>query len=58
MKEAGSAKIVNGKSVDYGYMFWPIPDASGTIHESAFEAGGIFGQHIYIDPVEKVVVVV
>ncbi len=58
VKEARSPKIVDGRSVDYGYMLWPIPNASGTIHEGAFEARGIFGQHIYINPMEKVVVVV
>ena len=56
--EAGSAKVVGGKSVDYGYMLWPIPDRRGTIHEGAFEAVGIFGQHVYVNPGEHVVVVV
>ena len=58
VKVAGSPKIVDGKPVDYGYMLWPIPNASGTINEGAFEARGIFGQHIYVNPTEKVVVVV
>lgn len=58
VKEAASAKIVDGKPVDYGYMLWPIPNAGGTINEGAFEARGIFGQHVYINPTEKVVVVV
>ena len=56
--DAGSPKIVGGKPVDYGYMLWPIPSSSGTINEGAFEARGIFGQHVYINPKEKVVVVV
>ena len=42
----------------YGYMLWPIRNAAGTIHEDAFEARGIFGQHIYMNPKENVVVVV
>ena len=58
VKEAGSAKIVDGQPVDYGYMLWPIPNSRGTIHEGAFEARGIFGQHIYMNPKENVVVVV
>jgi CubicO group peptidase (beta-lactamase class C family) len=58
VKEAGSPKVVGGKSVDYGYMLWPIPNRRGTLHEDAFEAVGIFGQHIYVNPREQVVVVV
>lgn len=58
VKEASSTKIVDGKPVDYGYMLWPIPNARGTISEGAFEARGIFGQHIYMNPTENMVVVV
>ena len=58
VKEAGSAKVVGGQPVNYGYMFWPVPDASGTIHDGAFEARGIFGQHLYLNPKERVVVAV
>jgi CubicO group peptidase (beta-lactamase class C family) len=58
VKNAGSPKIVSGQPVDYGYMLWPIPNSRGTINEDAFEARGIFGQHVYVNPREKVVVVV
>ena len=58
VKDAGSPKMVDGKLVNYGYMLWPIPDAAGTINEGAFEARGIFGQHIYMNPKENVVIVV
>lgn len=58
IKEAGSPKMVGGKLVNYGYMLWPIPNAAGTINEGAFEARGIFGQHIYMNPRENVVIVV
>ena len=58
VRDAGSPKMVDGKRIDYGDMLWPIPDARGTIHDGAFEAVGIFGQHVYINPKEKVVVVV
>jgi len=57
VEEAGSAKLIGGKSVDYGYMLWPIPNAHGTIHEGAFEAHGIFGQHLYMNPRENLVIV-
>ena len=58
VKDAGSPKVVNGQPVNYGYMLWPIPDGRGTIHEGAFEARGIFGQHVYVNPREHVVMVV
>jgi CubicO group peptidase (beta-lactamase class C family) len=54
---AGSAKEVDGKLVDYGYLWWPLPKGD-PIHESAFEAQGIFGQRIYINRKEKLVVVI
>ena len=56
--DAGSPKMVDGKSVDYGYMLWPIPKSQGTPNEGAFEARGIFGQHVYMNPRENTVIVV
>jgi CubicO group peptidase (beta-lactamase class C family) len=56
--DAGSPKTLGGRTVDYGYMLWPIANAAGTIHEGAFEARGIFGQHIYVNPKERAVIVV
>ena len=44
------ARSASGSAVDYGYMLWPISDAAGTVNEGAFEARGIFGQHIYVNP--------
>jgi len=56
--EAGSCKMIGGKKLNYGYMWW-IPDASANpVHEGAFWARGIFGQFIYLNPREDVVVVV
>jgi CubicO group peptidase (beta-lactamase class C family) len=55
-REAGSAHVIGGKSVDYGYFWWPIP-AGDPIHRGAFQAVGIFGQHLYINPVENLVIV-
>jgi len=55
-REAGSAHVVGGKSVDYGYLWWPLPKGD-PIHQGAFEAQGIFGQFIYINPKEKLVIV-
>lgn len=56
-REAGSAHVIGGKSEDYGYLWWPIP-AGDPIHQGAFQGLGIFGQHLYINPNEKLVIVV
>jgi len=56
-QQAGSAHRIGGKSVDYGYLWWPIA-AGDPIHRGAFQAIGIFGQHLYVNPREKLVIVV
>ncbi len=58
VREASSPKQVGRFVVNYGYMLWPISGAAGTVNEGAFEARGIFGQHIYVNPAENVVIVV
>lgn len=58
VREASSPKQVGRYIVNYGYMLWPISGAAGAINKGAFEARGIFGQHIYINPAENVVIVV
>jgi CubicO group peptidase (beta-lactamase class C family) len=54
---AGSPHKIGGKTVDYGYMWW-IPPQNIPIHVGAFEAVGIFGQYMYINPREHLAVVV
>jgi hypothetical protein len=56
-REAGAAHVIGGKSVDYGYLWWPLP-AGDPIHQGAFKAEGIFGQFIYINRAENLVIVV
>jgi hypothetical protein len=58
IEDASSPKLVDGTQVNYGYMLWPIPDSAGTIHEKAYEARGIFGQYIYVNPTENVVIAI
>jgi CubicO group peptidase (beta-lactamase class C family) len=58
IEDASSPKMVAENPVNYGYMLWPVPDSTGTTHEGAYEARGIFGQRIYINPRENVVVAI
>ncbi len=57
-KEAGSSKVIGGKSEDYGYMWWTYGPSVAPVHQGAFRATGIFGQALYINPRERVVIVV
>ena len=59
-EEAGSPKrLKNGKQLDYGFFWWPAmatpetPDAHG-----AYMAEGIFGQYLYLNPKEHLVIAV
>jgi CubicO group peptidase (beta-lactamase class C family) len=56
--EAGTAKKLGGSLVDYGYMWWILDPGSPSVHQSAFAALGIFGQWMYINPKENLVIVV
>jgi CubicO group peptidase (beta-lactamase class C family) len=56
-QQGGSAHVIGGKSVDYGYLWWPVP-VGDPIHRGAFQAIGIFGQHLYIHPQQKLTIVV
>ena len=58
MRDAGSRKIIGAKPVNYGYMIWPFAASPGSANDGAFQALGIYGQHIYVNPKERVVIVV
>jgi CubicO group peptidase (beta-lactamase class C family) len=58
MREAGSAREIGGKRVDYGYMWWIVPGADGALDDGAFTARGIFGQLMYLNPKQRVLCVV
>jgi len=58
VREVAIPREVGGKRVNYGYMWWPVPSADGSFADDAFSARGIFGQFIYINPREQVVIVV
>ncbi len=54
--ESTSPRIVGGETLNYGYMWWPVPDESGSFKEKAFSARGIFGQYIYINPTRQLII--
>jgi len=47
--EATSSKIIAGEPVEYGYMWWPLD-------QGAYAAIGIFGQFVYVNPGQRLVV--
>ncbi len=49
--DAGQPKRVGNEVIPYGYMWWSEP-------AEAFRAFGIFGQSVYLNPKENVVIVV
>jgi CubicO group peptidase (beta-lactamase class C family) len=55
---AAAPQWLGGRRVDYGYMVWPLAAAPGSVNDGAFQAIGIFGQHLYFNPRERVVIVV
>jgi CubicO group peptidase (beta-lactamase class C family) len=56
--EATSARTVGGARVDYGYMWWAVPDARGSLDDGAYSARGIFGQYLYVNPRRRILVAV
>jgi CubicO group peptidase (beta-lactamase class C family) len=49
LEQATTPKVIDGEKVDYGYMFWPL-------HGRSYAAIGIFGQFIFVDPDQNLVV--
>ena len=49
MAQASTPKVVDGNTVEYGYMFWPL-------HGNSYAAIGIFGQFVFVDPDKNLVV--
>lgn len=47
--EATTAKVIDGEAVEYGYMWWPLD-------RGAYSAIGIFGQFVYVNPADHLVV--
>jgi CubicO group peptidase (beta-lactamase class C family) len=58
VREATAPRQVGGQPLSYGYMWWAVPSRSGHFEDGAFSARGIFGQYIYINPRQELVVTV
>jgi len=60
IEEASTPKTLkDGKPLDYGYFWWPAWATDSTPDpEGAFSGIGIFGQYLYINPKERLVIVV
>ena len=60
VRDAGSpTTLTTGKRIDYGYFWWPTTATADTPDPGrSFQAVGIFGQFIYVNPDERVVIVV
>jgi CubicO group peptidase (beta-lactamase class C family) len=56
MQEASVPKVLKGgANLDYGYMWW-IATSDKARADKGFMARGIFGQYIYINPKERVII--
>ncbi|MFN0099101.1 MAG: serine hydrolase domain-containing protein, partial [Gemmatimonadaceae bacterium] len=48
--------LSTGRTIDYGYLWWPLTTESGR-RDRAFAAVGIHGQLLYVNPAARVVIV-
>jgi CubicO group peptidase (beta-lactamase class C family) len=54
----GFGRLVPGSPVGYGYHWWAVPPLPGGVNNGAFSARGSFGQIIFVNPTEQVVVAI
>jgi CubicO group peptidase (beta-lactamase class C family) len=58
LREATSPKTLRGGSpLAYGYLWW-TPPTTASQRDGAYMALGIYGQRLYVNPTQKVVIVV
>jgi CubicO group peptidase (beta-lactamase class C family) len=51
-------RLKPGSPAGYGYHWWAVPPLPGGINNGAFSARGAFGQFIFINPTEQVVIAI
>jgi len=54
----GFGRLMPGSPAGYGYHWWAVPHLPGGVNNGAFSANGAFGQFIFINPTEQVVVAI
>jgi len=51
-------RIALGSPMGYGYHWWVVPPLPGGVNNGAFSANGAFGQLIFVNPAEQVVIAI
>jgi CubicO group peptidase (beta-lactamase class C family) len=54
----GFGRLMPGSPAGYGYHWWVVPPLPGGVNNGAFSANGIFGQFIFVNPTEQVVIAI
>ncbi len=54
----GFGRLMPGSPAGYGYHWWAAPPLPGGVNNGAFSAIGIFGQFIFVNPTEQVVIAI
>lgn len=57
VEQAGQPFEIDGREIPYGYMWW-IPELPDPVLRGSFQAEGIYGQYIHINPAHGIVAVV
>jgi len=55
--KAGAPQVIGGRKVHYGLMWW-VPENPDPVLEGSFQAAGIYGQFLHVNPRERLAVVV
>ena len=51
-------RLMPGSPAGYGYHWWAVPRSPANVNGGAFSAVGVYGQRIYVNPPEQVVVAI
>jgi CubicO group peptidase (beta-lactamase class C family) len=51
-------RLVPGSPAGYGYHWWPVPPLPGGVNNGGFSARGAYGQFIFVNPAEQVVIAI
>jgi CubicO group peptidase (beta-lactamase class C family) len=54
----GFGRLMPGSPAGYGYHWWAVPPLPGGVNNGAFSARGAFGQFIFVNPTEQVVIAI